>query len=109
MDVAALLLKNGADKNLRSEIGETPASVCSNQQILYLLGISGDNQRIMNESSLHTVTSTYQPDFLHTATNLSKSRNNTYNENKFIITSQDGMIYIDIVSVMTVFIDSQQI
>lgn len=110
MDVAALLLKNGADKNLRSEIGETPASVCSNQQILYLLGISGDNQRIMNESSLHTVTSTYnQPDFLHTATNLSKSRNNAYNENKFIMTSQDGMIYIDTVPLMTVFIDSQQI
>lgn len=93
LDVAALLLKNGADKNLRSEIGETPASVCSNQQILYLLGISGDNQRIMTESSLHTITSTYnQPDFLHTAANLSKTRNNAYNENKFISTSQDGLI-----------------
>lgn len=91
MDVAALLLKNGADKNVRSEIGETPASVCSNQQILYLLGMN-DNQRIMNES-LHTITATYnQPDFLHTAANLSKTRNNAYNESKFISTSQDGLI-----------------
>ncbi|KAM0726863.1 Ankyrin repeat domain-containing protein 40 [Formica fusca] len=93
LDVAALLLKNGADKNLRSEIGETPASVCSNQQILYLLGIGGDNQRIMNDLSLHTVTSTYNhPDFLHTAANLSKTRNNAYNESKFIAMSQDELI-----------------
>ncbi|XP_072765099.1 ankyrin repeat domain-containing protein 40 [Anoplolepis gracilipes] len=92
LDVAALLLKNGANKNVQSDIGETPASVCSNQQILYLLGISGDNQRIMNESSLHTVTSTYnQPDFLHSA-NLSKTRNSTYNESKFIVTSQEELV-----------------
>lgn len=40
LDVAALLLKNGADKNLRSETGETPVSLCSNQQILRLLDMS---------------------------------------------------------------------
>ncbi|CAL1679626.1 unnamed protein product [Lasius platythorax] len=92
LDVAALLLKNGADKNLRSDIGETPASVCSNQQILYLLGISGDNLRIMNES-LHTVTSAYnQPDFLHTAASLSKTKNNAYYESKFVATSQDELV-----------------
>lgn len=94
LDVAALLLKNGADKNLRSDLGETPASVCSNQQILYLLGISGDNQRIMNESSLHTVTSAYnQPDFLHTTANLSKTRNNAFtNESRFVGMSQDELV-----------------
>lgn len=93
LDVAALLLKNGADKNLRSEIGETPASVCSNQQILYLLGISGDNQRIMNESSLHNVAAMYnQADFLHTSANLTKTRNNAYNESRFVTTSQDELV-----------------
>ncbi|XP_012232736.1 ankyrin repeat domain-containing protein 40-like [Linepithema humile] len=40
LDVAALLLKNGADKNLRSETGETPVSLCINQQILHLLDTS---------------------------------------------------------------------
>ncbi|EZA56410.1 hypothetical protein DMN91_009839 [Ooceraea biroi] len=90
--VAALLLKNGADRNLWSEMGETPASLCSNQQILHLLGASSDAQRIMNDS-LHTVTSTYaQPDFLHVATNPSKPRNNVYDEGRSVTSFHDELV-----------------
>jgi len=86
-------LKNGADKNIRSEIGETPASVCSNQQILYLLSTSDDLERIMYDSSLRAVTSVYTPpDFLRTATNSSKARNNMYDKSRLISSFQDGLI-----------------
>ncbi|XP_058808620.1 ankyrin repeat domain-containing protein 40-like isoform X2 [Phymastichus coffea] len=37
LDVVALLLKSGADKNVVSDKGETPASVCTNPGILQLL------------------------------------------------------------------------
>ncbi|KAF7381607.1 ankyrin repeat domain-containing protein 40-like [Vespula maculifrons] len=46
LDVVALLLKHGADKNIRSECGETAVSLCSNQQILQLL--NSDIQRNTN-------------------------------------------------------------
>lgn len=83
LDVAALLLKNGADRNVRSEIGETPASLCGNQQILYLLDTSGDIARITNES-MHAATSAYaQSDFLHSAVNPPKIRNSAYDDSRF--------------------------
>lgn len=46
VDMVALLLKHGADKNIRSESGETPASLCSSPQILQLL--YSDSQRNTN-------------------------------------------------------------
>lgn len=99
LDVAALLLKNGADKNARSEIEETAASLCSNPQILYLLAMSDDTARIMNDSSLRTVTPTYvQPDFLHATMNPSKIKNSAYDDSKVISSLQDGSIRIDISS-----------
>lgn len=93
LDIAALLLKNGADKNLRSEIGETPASICNNQQILYLLSTNDDLERIMYDSSLRTVTSAYAPpDFLRAAANSSKSRNNIYDKSRLVSSFQDELI-----------------
>lgn len=59
LDVAALLLKNGADKNLRSETGETSASLCTNLQILQLLDCSMDPQQILNDSTAHSVMPKY--------------------------------------------------
>ena len=59
LDVAALLLKNGADKNLRSETGETPVSLCTNLQILQLLDCSMDPQHILNDSTAHSVMPKY--------------------------------------------------
>ncbi|XP_011646691.1 ankyrin repeat domain-containing protein 40-like [Pogonomyrmex barbatus] len=98
LDIVALLLKNGADKNLRSETGETAAAVCTNQQILYLLGTSGDFERIMYDSPLSAVTSVYaQSDYLHTAANSSKVQNNVYDKSKIITSFQDGLIQIDII------------
>jgi len=90
LDVAALLLKNGADRNLRSEMGEIPASLCSNQQILYLLGINGDVQRIMNDSS-HNVSAYTQSDFLHASSNNpSKTRSTIYDDSRSVTLFQDG-------------------
>lgn len=100
LDIATLLLTNGADKNLRSEIGETPASVCSNQQILYLLSTNDDFERIMYDLSLRTVTS--PPDFLRATANSSKIRNNIYDRNKLVTSFQDGLInlYMYIISLI---------
>lgn len=53
LDVAALLLKHGADKNIRNTVGESPVSLCSNPQILQLLGMSTDPQRVLVEPSVH--------------------------------------------------------
>ncbi|XP_011873512.1 PREDICTED: ankyrin repeat domain-containing protein 40-like [Vollenhovia emeryi] len=81
LDMVALLLKSGADETLRSEIGETPGSVCSNQQILYLLNTNDDLERIMYDSSLRAVTSAYAPpDFLRAPANPSKVRNNVHDK-----------------------------
>ncbi|XP_011160890.2 ankyrin repeat domain-containing protein 40 isoform X1 [Solenopsis invicta] len=91
LDIAALLLKNGADRNIRSEIGETPASVCSNQQILYFLSTSDDLERIMYDSSLRTTTSV-PPDFLRTAANSSKTRNNIYDKSRLVTPIQDELV-----------------
>jgi len=94
LDIVALLLKNGADKNLRSETGETPASVCGNQQILYLLNTSGDFERAMYDSPLGAVTSAYaQPDFLHAAANPSKARNSIYDKSR-LVTSDELVLKI---------------
>ncbi|XP_014483820.1 PREDICTED: ankyrin repeat domain-containing protein 40-like [Dinoponera quadriceps] len=94
LDVAALLLKNGADKNVRTEAGETAVSLCNNQQILYLLSTSSDVTRVTNDLSLHTVTSAYtQPDnFLYAAMNPSKVKNNTYDESGVIMLSHDELV-----------------
>jgi len=58
LNITILLLKNDANKNLRSEIGEIPASVCSNQQILYLLSrmISSESCIIRHYVQLHPCT-----------------------------------------------------
>ncbi|XP_076379268.1 ankyrin repeat domain-containing protein 40 [Megalopta genalis] len=53
VDVAALLLKNGADKNIRSDFGETPKFLCSNPQILKLLDTSVDTQLTINDATMH--------------------------------------------------------
>lgn len=50
VDVVALLLKHHADKNISSVSGETPTSLCSNQQILELL--NSNNQPNLNESMI---------------------------------------------------------
>ncbi|XP_012060943.1 PREDICTED: ankyrin repeat domain-containing protein 40-like [Atta cephalotes] len=93
LDIAVLLLKNGADKNIRSEIGETPASVCSNQQILYLLSTNDDIERIMYDTSLRSAPSAYAPpDFLRATANSSKGRNNIYDKNRFISAFQDELV-----------------
>ncbi|XP_032663691.1 ankyrin repeat domain-containing protein 40-like [Odontomachus brunneus] len=92
LDVAALLLKNGADKNARTETGETTMSLCNNQQILYLLSTSNDT-RITSDLSLHTVTSAYtQPDFLHAAMNPSKIKHNAYDESAVIVSFHDELV-----------------
>lgn len=91
LDIVALLLNNGADKNLRSDIGETPASVCSNQQILYLLSTNDDLERLMYDLSLRAVTSAPQ-DFLCATANSSKIRNNIYDKSRLVTSFQDGLI-----------------
>ncbi|KYN04077.1 PREDICTED: ankyrin repeat domain-containing protein 40-like [Cyphomyrmex costatus] len=93
LDIVVLLLKNGADKNIRSEIGETPASVCSNQQILYLLDTSDDLERIMYDTSLRAAPSAYAPsDFLRAPANSSKARNNIYDKNRLTSSFQDELV-----------------
>ncbi|XP_012523077.1 ankyrin repeat domain-containing protein 40 [Monomorium pharaonis] len=87
MDIAFLLLKYGADKNLRSEIGETPASVCSKPFL-------SDFERlcILHDSSLHAVTSTYAPpDFLRAA-NSSTIRNNIHDKSRLLTPFQDELV-----------------
>ncbi|XP_015179404.1 PREDICTED: ankyrin repeat domain-containing protein 40-like isoform X2 [Polistes dominula] len=51
LEVAALLLKHGADKNIMSESGETAVSLCTNQQILQLL--NSDIQPNTNGPMIH--------------------------------------------------------
>ncbi|XP_011701608.1 PREDICTED: ankyrin repeat domain-containing protein 40-like [Wasmannia auropunctata] len=94
VDIAALLLKNGADKNVRSLLGETPASICSNQQIMYLLNTSDDLERIMYDSSLRAVTSEYSapPDFLRAAANSSKARSSMYDKGRLVSSCQDELV-----------------
>jgi len=71
-------------------MGEIPASLCSNQQILYLLGINSDAQRIINDSSLNMSAYT-QPDFMHaSAINPSKIRSTIYDEGRCVTSFQDG-------------------
>ncbi|KAL0130539.1 hypothetical protein PUN28_002282 [Cardiocondyla obscurior] len=90
-DIAALLLKNGADKNLRSDIGETPVSVCSNQQILYLLSTGNDLERTY-DSSMHTVIPAYaQSDFLRPTVNSSKI-GNIYDKSRILTLPQDELV-----------------
>lgn len=94
LDVAALLLKNGADKNIRSEIGETPAFLCINPQILQLLDMPlvmpTDSQRVLNESAVHNVMPKYvKSDYVHGATDsgIPRVRNNGLYQDgeKFVI------------------------
>ncbi|XP_076764170.1 ankyrin repeat domain-containing protein 40 isoform X1 [Xylocopa sonorina] len=66
LDIAALLLKNGADKNIRSDIGETPAFVCTNPQILQLLDVPVDSQRTISEPAVHNAMPKYMKnDYMH--------------------------------------------
>ncbi|XP_076635639.1 ankyrin repeat domain-containing protein 40 isoform X2 [Colletes latitarsis] len=68
LDIAALLLKNGADKNIRSIAAETPMSVCTNPQILQLLSASMDPQLGLNDSTVHDAIPKYlKNDFVHGA------------------------------------------
>lgn len=79
LDVAALLLKNGADKNIRSEIGETPAFLCTNPQILQLLDMPTDSQRILSEPAVHNMIPKYiKNDYVHGTidSGISKIKNN---------------------------------
>ncbi|XP_078053077.1 ankyrin repeat domain-containing protein 40 [Augochlora pura] len=52
-DIVALLLKNGADKNIKSDFGETPRFVCSSPQILKLLDTPVDAQLTINDATMH--------------------------------------------------------
>lgn len=93
LDMVVLLVKNGADKNIRSDVGETPAAVCGNQQILYFLSTGDDIERIMYDPSLRPATSAYAPsDFLRATANSSKIRNNTYDRSRLVTSFQDGLI-----------------
>ncbi|KZC14655.1 Ankyrin repeat domain-containing protein 40 [Dufourea novaeangliae] len=58
LNIAALLLKNGADKNIKSEKGLTPTSTCTNPQILQLLSAT-DSQLLLNDSTTHNVVPKY--------------------------------------------------
>lgn len=81
---------------MRSELGETAASLCNNQQILYLLNTTSATQRIMNDLSLHpSITSAYtQPDFLHVTMN-PKIENNAHDGSQFVTSFQNGSICIN--------------
>ncbi|XP_003491648.1 ankyrin repeat domain-containing protein 40-like [Bombus vosnesenskii] len=92
LDVAALLLKNGADKNIRSEIGETPAFLCINPQILQLLDMPlvmpTDSQRVLNESAVHNVMPKYvKSDYVHGATDsgIPRVRNNGLYQDELVL------------------------
>ena len=47
-----MLLKSGADRNVKSDKGETPASVSSNPYILRLLGASPDFSKTSGDSEI---------------------------------------------------------
>ncbi|XP_015609945.1 ankyrin repeat domain-containing protein 40 [Cephus cinctus] len=49
LNVAVMLLMNGADKSIPAVSGETPESVCTNTQILELLGASTDKLENVKE------------------------------------------------------------
>lgn len=85
LDVAALLLKNGADRSIRSVYGETPKSLCTNPQILQLLDVSMDSQLGLNDSS---VPKHFKTDFIQGDSAIPKIRNNGLHLDgkKFIIT-----------------------
>ncbi|XP_076646113.1 ankyrin repeat domain-containing protein 40 [Halictus rubicundus] len=52
-DIVALLLKNGADKNIKSYFGAVPKYLCTNPQILKLLETSVDSQSALNDATMH--------------------------------------------------------
>ncbi|XP_043784564.1 ankyrin repeat domain-containing protein 40-like [Apis laboriosa] len=88
LDVAALLLKNGADKNIRSEIGETPAFLCTNPQILQLLDMPTDSQRILSEPAVHNIIPKYiKNDYVHGTidSGISKIRNNGLYQDELVL------------------------
>lgn len=60
LDVVVLLLKSGADKNVKSDKGETPASVSSNPYIAQLLGASPE----FCKSSQDQEAPTFVPNYL---------------------------------------------
>ncbi|CAD1468820.1 unnamed protein product [Heterotrigona itama] len=92
LDVAALLLKNGADKNIRSDIGETPAFLCNNPQILQLLdmplAIPNDSPRVLNELAVHNVMPKYiKSDYVHGSVDsgIPRIRNNGLYQDELVL------------------------
>ncbi|XP_043528751.1 ankyrin repeat domain-containing protein 40-like [Frieseomelitta varia] len=92
LDVAALLLKNGADKNIRSDIGETPAFLCNNPQILQLLdmplAIPNDSPRVLNEPAIHNVMPKYiKSDYVHGSVDsgIPRIRNNGLYQDELVL------------------------
>lgn len=62
LDVVVLLLKSGADKSIKSDKGETPASVSTNPCILQLLGASPEFCKIVDQEA-----STFVPNYIKNA------------------------------------------
>ncbi|KOX68897.1 Ankyrin repeat domain-containing protein 40 [Melipona quadrifasciata] len=92
LDVAALLLKNGADKNIRSDIGETPAFLCNNPQILQLLdmplAVPNDSSRVLNEPAVHNVIPKYiKSDYVHGSVDsgIPRIRNNGLYQDELVL------------------------
>ncbi|KAK1119008.1 hypothetical protein K0M31_013781 [Melipona bicolor] len=92
LDVAALLLKNGADKNIRSDIGETPAFLCNNPQILQLLdmplAVPNDSPRVLNEPAVHNVMPKYiKSDYVHGSVDsgIPRIRNNGLYQDELVL------------------------
>ncbi|OAD61946.1 Ankyrin repeat domain-containing protein 40 [Eufriesea mexicana] len=85
LDVVALLLKNGADKNIRTEIGETSAILCNNPQILQLLDMPTDSQRILNESAV--IPKYIKNDYVHGTVDsgITKIRNNGLYQDELVL------------------------
>ncbi|XP_053975193.1 ankyrin repeat domain-containing protein 40-like [Hylaeus volcanicus] len=77
-DVVVLLLKNGADKNIISINGETPASLCTNPEIVQLLGASMDQLSLNDSTAQNTIPNYLKHDFVHgtVESSISKVRSN---------------------------------
>ncbi|XP_017790345.1 PREDICTED: ankyrin repeat domain-containing protein 40-like [Habropoda laboriosa] len=88
IDTAALLLKNGADKRIKSELEEEPAHVCSNIQICHMLEMRTDTEEVLNESMVPNVMPQYiKNDYVHGTVNsgTSRVRNNGLYEDELVL------------------------
>ncbi|KAG7189466.1 hypothetical protein KM043_017161 [Ampulex compressa] len=87
-DVAYLLITHGADKDSKSDIGETPASLCTNPDILPLLSIPNNIQRGLSDSTVHCI--------MPTESSSSRMRDNAFEEAKSSVYSDELVLKIRI-------------